>query len=119
MDNEFRGTGVVGSGPALASYPLRGRWAQVIQLRVRFAAAASTGLAGQEAPGFWLDVNVHGGEHSRVIASQLRRGTRVYLVGHLVESRWRVTATGEERRVLVLDADEIYLVLPLTTEARV
>ena len=42
----------------------------------------------------------------------------MHVVGRLVEDRWLVTATGEERSALHLNADRVYLALTRVAEVR-
>lgn len=119
MTNEFRGTGNVGSQPLLKTVVVGNVERQVTELRVffdKYRQDASGGL--EQAGGFWLDVNVWGERHAAAVAQRVQKGARVHVVGKLAESRRTVTATGEERWALYLDADHVFLSLARLAEVR-
>jgi single-strand DNA-binding protein len=119
MSNEFRGTGNVGDQPLLKTVVVGNEERQVAQLRVFFDEYRQDGSGGlEQAGGFWLDVNVWGERHAREVAQLAKKGARVHVVGKLAESKWTVTATGEERRALYLNADHLFLSLARLAEAR-
>jgi single-strand DNA-binding protein len=119
MSNEFRGTGNVGDQPQLKTVLVGNEERQVAELRVFFDEYRQDTSGGVEsAGGFWLDVNVWGDRHAAEVASLVKKGARVYVIGKLVESKWTVTATKEERRALHLNADHLFLSLTRLAEAR-
>lgn len=119
MSNEFRGTGNVGDQPLLKTVVVGNEERQVAQLRVFFDEYRQDGSGGlEQAGGFWLDVNVWGERHAAEVAQFVKKGARVHVVGKLAESKWTVTATGEERRALYLNADHLFLSLTRLAEAR-
>lgn len=119
MSNEFRGTGNVGDQPLLKTVVVGNEERQVAQLRVFFDEYRQDGSGGlEQAGGFWFDVNVWGERHAAEVAQFVKKGARVHVVGKLAESKWTVTATGEERRALYLNADHLFLSLTRLAEAR-
>ena len=48
----------------------------------------------------------------------MKKGARVHVVGRLAETQWTVTATGEERSALHLNADHLFLSLARLAEVR-
>jgi single-strand DNA-binding protein len=119
MSNEFHGTGNVGDQPVLKTVLVGKEERQVVELRVFFDEYRQDGSGGlEQAGGFWLDVNVWGERHAAEVAQLVKKGARVHVTGRLAESKWTVTATGEERRALHLNADRLYLSLARLAEAR-
>lgn len=119
MSNEFRGTGNAGDMPVLKTVMVGNEERQVAELRVFFDEYRQDGHGGvEQAGGFWLDVNVWGERHAAEVARLVKKGARVYVIGRLVESRWTVTATGEERTAFYLNADHLFLSLTRLAEAR-
>ena len=119
MSNEFRGTGNAGDLPVLKTVLVGNEERQVAELRVFFDEYRQDGNGGvEQAGGFWLDVNVWGERHAAEVARLVKKGARVHVIGRLVESRWTVTATGEERTALYLNADHLFLSLTRLAEAR-
>ena len=59
-----------------------------------------------------------GERHAAEVVQIVRKGARVHVVGKLAESSWTVTATGEERRALYLNADQLFLSLARVDEVR-
>ena len=119
MTNEFRGTGNVGEEPLLRTVRVGDTERQLAQLRVFFDESHKD-AAGQwvRAGGFWLEVNVWGGSHPAEVAQFVRKGARIHVVGRLAEHHWRVTATGEERRAMQVEAEQVFLSLGRLEEAR-
>lgn len=110
MSNEFRGTGNAGDLPVLKTVQVGNEERQVAQLRVFFDEYRQDGNGGvEQAGGFWLDVNVWGERHAAEVSRLVKKGARVHVVGRLVESRWTVTASGEERFAFYLNADQLFL----------
>ncbi len=119
MSNEFRGTGNAGDLPVLKTVLVGNEERQVAELRVFFDEYRQDGNGGvEQAGGFWLDVNVWGERHAAEVARLVKKGARVHVIGRLVESRWTVTATGEERTALYLNADHLFLSLTRLAEVR-
>lgn len=119
MSNEFHGTGNVGDQPVLKTVLVGKEERQVAELRVFFDEYRQDGSGGlEQAGGFWLDVNVWGERHAAEVEQLVKKGARVHVIGRLAERKWTVTATGEERRALHLNADRLYLSLARLAEAR-
>ena len=119
MSNEFCGTGNVADLPVLKTVLVGKEERQVAELRVFFDEYRPDGNgAVEQTGGFWLDVNVWGERHAAEVAHLVRKGARVHVIGRLAESKWTVTATGEERRALYLNADRLFLSLARLAEAQ-
>lgn len=119
MSNEFSGTGNVGDLPLLKTVMVGSEERQVAELRVFFDEYRQDGKGGlEQAGGFWLDVNVWGDRHAAEVAQLVKKGARVHVIGRLAETQWTVTATGEERSTLHLNADQLFLSLARLAEAR-
>jgi single-stranded DNA-binding protein len=91
MSNEFRGTGNV-AHPRVFFDPYR---------------QDATGAA-EQVGGFWLDVNVWGSPRAEEVAQHVAKGARVHVIGRMAERRWTVSATGEVRRALCLNAERTF-----------
>ena len=65
----------------------------------------------EQSGGFWLDVSVWGDTLAESVAQHLTKGARVHVTGRLSESKWNVQGTGEERRAMQLNADNVFLSL--------
>ena len=112
MSNEFRGTGNVAETPWLKTVMVEGEERKVTDMRVFFDEYRPDGRGGfEQSGGFWLDVNVWGDRRAADVAQHIKKGARIHVVGHLVESTWTTTDPGAERRALHLDADELFLSL--------
>ena len=119
MSNEFRGTGNVGEVPVLKTVLVGNEERSVVGLRVFFDEYRQDGNGGlEQAGGFWLDVNLWGDRHAAEVAQLVKKGARVHVIGRLAESRWTMTATGEERHALYLNADHLFLSLARLAEVR-
>ena len=119
MANEFRGTGNVGNEPTLKTVLVGAEERQLTELRVFFDEYRTNGAGAREqAGGFWLDVNVWGERHAGEVARLVKTGARVHVIGKLIESSWIVTATGEKRSMLHVNADRIFLGLSRLAEVR-
>ena len=119
MSNEFSGTGNVGDQPLLKTVMVGSEERQVAELRVFFDEYRQDGKGGlEQSGGFWLDVNVWGDRLAAEVVQFVKKGARVHVVGRLAETRWTVTATGEERSALHLNADHLFLSLTRLAEAR-
>jgi single-strand DNA-binding protein len=92
---------------------------QVAELRVFFDEYRQDGKGGlEQAGGFWLDVNVWGERLAAEVAQLVKKGARIHVIGRLAETQWTVTATGEERSALHLNADHLFLSLTRLAEVR-
>ena len=112
MSNEFRGTGNVGDTPALKTVKVGEEERKVAELRVFFDEYRPDGNGGfEQTGGFWLSVNVWGERRAAEVAQHVKKGARVHVVGRLSESKWTVKDTGEERRALQVNADDLFLSL--------
>ena len=119
MSNVFQGIGTVGDPPRLTTVLVGSEERQVAELRVFFDDYHQDGKGGLEpAGGFWLDVTVWGERLAAEVAQLVKKGARVHVRGRLVEARWIVTATGEERRGLHLNADHLFFSLVRLAEVR-
>ena len=119
MSNEVSGTGNVGDQPLLKTVMVGSEERQVAELRVFFDEYRQDGKGGlEQAGGFWLDVNVWGERLAAEVAQLVKKGARVHVVGRLAETQWTVTATGEERSALHLNADHLFLSLTRLAEVR-
>ena len=119
MSNEFSGTGNVGDQPLLKTVMVGNEERQVAELRVFFDEYRQDGKGGlEQAGGFWLDVNVWGERLAAEVAQLVKKGARVHVIGRLAETQWTVTATGEERSALHLNADHLFLSLARLAEVR-
>ena len=119
MSNEFRGIGNAGDDAALKTVIVANEERQIAELRVYFDERPSESAAdtGKDR-GFWLDVTVWGERHAAEVVQHVKKGARVHVVGRLAEHRWIVTATGEERSALHLNAERVYLALTRVAEVK-
>lgn len=112
MSNEFRGTGNVGDTPALKTVMVGEEERKVTELRVFFDEYRPDGNGSfEQSGGFWLNVNVWGERRAAEVAQHVKKGARVHVIGRLAESKWTVKETGEERRALQVNADDLFLSL--------
>lgn len=119
MSNVFQGIGKVEDPPRLTTVLVGSEERQVAELRVFFDDYRQDGKGGLEpAGGFWLDVTVWGDRLAAEVAQLVKKGARVHVSGRLVEARWTVTATGEERRGLHLNADHLFFSVVRLAEVR-
>jgi single-strand DNA-binding protein len=119
MSNEFSGNGNVGDLPLLKTVMVGNEERQVAELRVFFDEYRQDGKGGlEQAGGFWLDVNVWGDRLAAEVVQFVKKGARVHVVGRLAETQWTVTATGEERSALHLNADHLFLSLTRLAEVK-
>ena len=89
------------------------------ELRVFFDDYRQDGSGGlEQAGGFWLDVNVWGERLAPEVANLVTKGARVQVIGRLVENKWTIAATGQEHRVLFLNADSLFLSLARVAEVK-
>ena len=119
MSNEFSGTGHVGDLPLLKTVMVGNEERQVAELRVFFDEYRQDGKGGlEQAGGFWLDVNVWGERLAAEVAQLVKKGARIHVIGRLAETQWTVTATGEERSALHLNADHLFMSLTRLAEVK-
>ena len=117
MSNEFRGTGNVGDSPVLKAVMVEDEERKVVQLRVFFDEYRQDATGGvEQSGGFWLDVNVWGDRRAADVVQHVKKGARIHVSGRLAQSKWTVTATGEERHALHLNADDVFLGLTRLAE---
>lgn len=110
MANEFRGTGNVSADPVLKNVLVNDEERYVAELNVFFDEYRRDGRGGfDQVGGFWMSVNVWGESLAAEVAALVKKGARVHVVGKIVQSTWTVTATGEERRELYVNADRLFL----------
>ena len=111
MSNEFRGTGNLGASPSLKYAQVKGESKPVLELRIFFDNYRPTGNGDfEQTGGFWLNTSLWGdrAEHASRI---LRKGARVHVYGRLVEQEWESKETGELRKGMHLNADELFVSL--------
>ena len=112
MSNEFRGTGNIAVTPTLKTVLVAGEARKVAELRVFFDEYKPTGKGNlEQSGGFWLDVSVWGDTLAESVAQHLRKGARVHVTGRLSETKWNAQDSGEERRAMQLNADNVFLSL--------
>lgn len=112
MSNEFRGTGNVGDTPSLKTVKVGEEERKVTELRVFFDEYRPDGNGGfEQTGGFWLSVNVWGERRAAEVVQHVKKGARVHVVGRLTESKWTAKESGEERRTLQVNADDLFLSL--------
>ena len=119
MSNEFRGVGNAGIDAVLTTVLVENVEKRIAELSVYFDGhrPANRDTSAKES-GFWLNVTVWGERHAAEVAQHVKKGARIEVIGRLTENRWTVTATGEERRALHLDADRVFLALTRLAEVR-
>ncbi len=119
MSNEFRGTGNIAVAPTLKTVLVAGEGRKVAELRVFFDEYKPNGQGGiEQSGGFWLDVSVWGDALAESVAQHLHKGARVHVTGRLSESRWNAQGSGEERRAMQVNADNVFLSLGRIEEVR-
>lgn len=119
MSNEFRGIGNAGDDAVLKTVIVANEEKKVAELRIYFDGHPSSHPSDAgEVGGFWLDVTVWGDRHAAEVAQHVKKGARVHVVGRLAEHRWTVTATGETRSAMHLNADRVYLALTRVAEVK-
>lgn len=111
MSNEFRGTGNLGDNPVLKTVMVKGEDRKVAELRVFFDEYKPDGQGGfEQSGGFWMSASVWDRRGEDVV-QHLRKGARVHVAGRLVEQEWTDKESGEVRKAMQLNADEVYLSL--------
>ncbi len=119
MSNEFSGTGNAGDDAALKTVIVANEEKRIAELHVYFDEHSSPQPSeAARDRGFWLDVTVWGDRQAAEVAQHVKKGARVHVVGRLAEHRWTVTATGEERSAMHLNAERVYLALTRVAEVR-
>lgn len=119
MSNEFRGTGNIAVAPTLKTVSVAGEARKVAELRVFFDDYKSNSQGSiEQSGGFWLDVSVWGDTLAESVAQHLRKGARVHVTGRLSESKWNAQDSGEERRAMQVNADNVFLSLGRIEEVR-
>ena len=118
MSNEFRGTGNLGDNPALKHVMAKGEDRKVAELRVFFDEYKPDGQGGfEQSGGFWMNVSVWD-RRAEDVTQHLRKGARVHVTGRLVEQEWTAKDSGEERKAMHLNADEVFLSLSRLDEVK-
>jgi single-strand DNA-binding protein len=119
MSNEFRGTGNIAVPPTLKTVAVAGQPRKVAELRVFFDDYKPNGEGRfEQRGGFWLDVSVWGDTLAESVAQHLTKGARVHVTGRLAESKWNAPDSGEERRAMQVNADNVFLSLGRIEEVR-
>ncbi|MEX0729790.1 MAG: single-stranded DNA-binding protein [Aquisalimonadaceae bacterium] len=110
MANSFRGRGNLGAAPVLRHTESNGESLSVVNLRVYFDRPKPDGDGGfEDKGGFWMNV-AYWGRNAENIARLLRKGSRIFVDGELLESSWTDRESGEihtqvEIRALHVDLD--------------
>ena len=111
MSNEFRGTGNLGDNPALKYVLVKGEERAVMEMRIFFDEYKPDGDGGfEQVGGFWLNASVWG-QRAESASKLLRKGARVRVEGRLKEQEWKDKETGEVKKGMQLDADEVFVSL--------
>ena len=119
MSNEFRGTGNIAVAPTLKTVSVAGEPRKVAELRVFFDDYKPNAQGSiEQSGGFWLDVSVWGDRLAQSVAEHLRKGARVHVTGRLTQRMWNSQESGEERRIMRLNADNVFLSLGRIEEVR-
>lgn len=118
MSNEFRGTGNLGENPAIKTVMVKGEERKVAEMRVFFDEYRPDGQGGfEQSGGFWMNASVWD-KRGEDVCQHLRKGARVHVAGRLSEQEWIDKESGEVRKAMQLNADEIYLSLARLEEVR-
>ncbi|MEQ1601272.1 MAG: single-stranded DNA-binding protein [Methylophilaceae bacterium] len=111
MPNRFEGTGNLGDEITVRNVVVKGDEQKVTTLRVFFDEYKSDGNGGYEqSGGFWMNVTVWG-RRAEQAGNLLNKGSRVHVIGRLVEQQWKDKETGADRSGFIVEADELYLSL--------
>ncbi|MBI1285745.1 MAG: single-stranded DNA-binding protein [Thiobacillus sp.] len=111
MSNEFRGTGNLGDNPTLKTVLVKGEDRKVAEIRVFFDEYKPDGQGGfEQSGGFWMNASVWD-KRGEDVAQHLRKGARVHVTGRLAEQEWTDKESGEVRKTMQLNADDVYLSL--------
>jgi single-strand DNA-binding protein len=109
MSNEFRGTGNLGDSPVLKTVLVRGEERKVAEMRVFFDEYKPDGQGGfEQSGGFWMTASVWD-KRGEDAARHLRKGARVHVAGRLTEQEWKDKETGEVKKAMQLNADEVFI----------
>lgn len=118
MGNELRGTGNLGESPTLKTVTVKGEDRQVAEMRVFLDDYKQDGQGGfEQNGGFWLNVSTWD-KLAESVAKHLRKGARVNIAGHLTEQEWTDKESGEVRKSMQLNANEVYLALSRLDEVK-
>jgi single-strand DNA-binding protein len=118
MSNEFRGTGNLGDNPSLKTVQVKSEDRKVAEMRVFFDEYKPDGKGGfEQSGGFWMNASVWD-KLGEDVAEHLRKGARVHVAGRLTEQEWTDKESGEVRKTMQLNADEVYLSLRRLEEVR-
>lgn len=118
MSNEFRGTGNLGDNPILKTVTVKGEDRKVAELRVFFDDYRPDGNGGfEQVGGFWLNASVWD-RRAEDVAQHLRKGARVRIEGRLVEQEWADKDSGEVKKAMQLNADDVFVSLARVDEIK-
>lgn len=118
MSNEFRGTGNLGDNPTLKTVTVKGEDKKVAELRVFFDDYRPDGNGGfEQVGGFWLNASVWD-KRAEDVALHLRKGARVRVEGRLVEQEWTDKESGEVKKAMQLNADDVFVSLSRIKEIK-
>lgn len=118
MSNEFRGTGNLGDNPSLKTVQVKGEDRKVTEIRVFFDEYKPDGQGGfEQSGGFWMNVSLWD-KRGEDAAQHLRKGARIHVAGRLTEQEWTDKESGEVRKAMQLNADEVYLSLSRLEEVK-
>ena len=118
MSNEFRGTGNLGDNPTLKTVLVKGEDRKVAEIRVFFDEYKPDGQGGfEQSGGFWMNAAVWD-KRGEDVAQHLRKGARVHVAGRLAEQEWTDKESGEVRKTMQLNADDVYLSLSRLEEVK-
>jgi len=97
---------------------VKGEDRKVAELRVFFDEYKPDGQGGfEQSGGFWMNVSVWD-RRAEDVTQHLRKGARVHVSGRLVEQEWTAKDSGEERKAMHLNADEVFLSLSRLDEVK-
>lgn len=109
MSNRFEGRGNLGADPVLKYVDVaEGEKRAVCELRVYFDRPVRDGEEWKDQGGFWMNV-AYWGKRGEQAGKLLAKGSRVFVVGTLVQDSWADKDTGEEKNRLVLEAESVDL----------
>lgn len=86
--------------------------------RVFFDEYKPDGQGGfEQSGGFWMNASVWD-KRGEDVAQHLRKGARVHIAGRLAEQEWTDKESGEVRKTMQLNADDVYLSLSRLEEVK-